>query len=220
MQTYETSIENGSAIGKRTAPVHPETQGMFIEERNGNVGSTSPMKDVHFPASALSSYDFFEYYNGETDTYHRMPVGQWGELDSDPTPLLHRHSMWQHYLGKNRKEINDEIVQKRKRAVVKAVQAEGRRREAEAHRKEIEEHNAQLRADAQAAYEEKNGTVEDEIKRAIAAAFADDSPEQNDSDLPPPPPPGPNDGSLPSSGHGELSYPESDAVGPQSGPPI
>ena len=112
--TYQYSLaENGSLLCTRTQPAHEQTRGLFIDDRDNGYGATGITGDWVLPANAINGFGFFEYYQGDTETYHRVLVPDiLGGIDSgqpmdDPAALDVRHAAWP---GMDKREIELQIL--------------------------------------------------------------------------------------------------------------
>ena len=125
--TYEYSLsetsENGSLFCKR-APAHEQTRGLFIDDRDDGYRASDVTGDWAMPAKAIDGFGFFEFYRGDTRTYHRVPVPDIitaidaGNSIKDPSALNVRHPAWP---GVDKREIELEILARRQHAIEDAL---------------------------------------------------------------------------------------------------
>ena len=123
--TYQYSLaDNGSLLCTRSQPAHEQTRGLFIDDRADGYGATGITGDWTLPANAINGFGFFEYYRGDTETYHRVLIpGILTAIDADrtiedPPALDVRHAAWP---GMDRREIELQILARRQRAIEDAL---------------------------------------------------------------------------------------------------
>ena len=168
--TYKFSISGSKFMATRTEPRHVETRGVLIHEEENGYGSTGIFQDFNdFPKRALNSYDFFEYFNGKTGRYYRIPVSDinYTTVTPDPEPLDVRHAAWP---GKSRREMEIELHARRKRKIAKAIM-EARQRKARVEREQRrQEEEARIQKEVDIEFARSNGTDEEAIRKALEEA--------------------------------------------------
>ena len=173
--TYQYSMaENGSLLCTRTQPAHEQTRGLFIDDHDNGYGATGITGDWVLPANAINGFGFFEYYRGDTETYHRVLVPDiLGAMDSgqpldDPPALDVRHSAWP---GMDKREIELQILARRQRAIEDALRR-GREKKTREERERLRrEQEARWRAEVEAVVEQQYGPLEAQIAEALEAEF-------------------------------------------------
>ena len=171
--TYRFSKDNrGSLLATRVEPVHPDTKGLFINEKEEGYGATGITGDWRLPKQAIPYYDFFEYVDGETREYHRIPLGDMVFDGETPEPLALevRHQAWP---GMDATEIRLQLLKRRARKIAAAVEAAKARKRAEEERIKREEEEARLRAQIEMEMESEE-SEEDAIARALREAGLED----------------------------------------------
>ena len=164
--TYQYSLsENGSLLCTRTQPAHEQTRGLFIDDHDSGYGATGITGDWVLPANAIAGFGFFEYYRGDTESYHRVLIPDIqaaiddGQTVEDPPALDVRHRAWP---GMDKREIELQILARRQRAIEDAREERERRRR---------EQEAQWRAEVKAAVAQQYGPLEAQITEALEAEF-------------------------------------------------
>ena len=173
--TYQYSLaDNGSLVCNRTEPAHEQTRGLFIDDHDNGYGATGIFGDWTLPANAVNGFGFFEFYRGDTGTYHRVLVEDilatvnTGQAMEEPPALDVRHAAWP---GMDKREIELEILARRQRAIESALRR-GREKKARAEReRRRREQEAQWRAEVEAAVEQQYGPLETQITEALEAEF-------------------------------------------------
>ena len=173
--TYEYSIaDNGSLMCTRAQPAHEQTRGLFIDQRDNGYGATGITGDWVLPANAVPGFGFFEYFRGDTQSYHRVLVPDIsaaidaGQAIDDPPPLDVRHAAWP---GMDKREIELEILARRRRAIEEALRR-GREKKAREERERLRrEQEARWRAEVEAAVEREHGPLEAQIIAALEGEF-------------------------------------------------
>ena len=173
--TYEYSLaENGGLLCTRPQPAHEQTRGLFIDDRDNGYGATGITGDWVLPANAISGFGFFEYYRGDTETYHRVLLPDIlasidaGQLSEDPPALDVRHAAWP---GMDKREIELQILSRRQRAIEDALRR-GREKKAREERERLRrEQEAQWRTEVEASIQREYGPLEAQITKALEAEF-------------------------------------------------
>ena len=173
--TYQYSLaENGSLLCTRTQPAHEQTRGLFIDDRDNGYGASGVTGDWSLPAGALGGFGCFEFYRGDTDTYHRVLLPDIlaaidaGHALEDPLALDVRHAAWP---GMDRREIELQVLARRRRAVEQALRR-GREKKAREERERLRrEQEARWRTEVESEIEQRHGPLEDEIIEALEAEF-------------------------------------------------
>ena len=173
--TYNFSIaDNGSLLCTRAQPAHEQARGLFIDQRDNGYGATGVSDDWVLPANAIPGFGFFEYLRGDTQTYHRVLLSDiMATIDADrdledPPALDVRHAAWP---GMDKREIEVEILARRRRAIEDALRR-GRERKAREERERLRrEQEARWRAEVEEAVEREYGSLESEIAAALEAEF-------------------------------------------------
>jgi hypothetical protein len=173
--TYQYSLaENGSLLCTRSQPAHERTRGLFIDQRADGYGASGVTGDWVMPANAIAGFGFFEYYIGDTGSYHRVLVPDIltaidaGQPVDDPPALDVRHAAWP---GKDKREIELEILAQRQRAIESALRRGREKRAREERERRRREQEAQWRAELEAAIEQQYGPLEAQITEALQAEF-------------------------------------------------
>ena len=173
--TYEYSLaDNGSLLCTRAQPAHEQTRGMFIDEHDSGYGASGVTGDWVMPANGINSFAFFEYYRGDTETYHRVLIPDIqaaidaGQASEDPPALDVRHRAWP---GMDKREMELQVLARRQRAVEDALRR-GREKKAREERERLRrEQEARWRAEVEAAIEQQYGPLETQITKALEAEF-------------------------------------------------
>ena len=103
---------------------HEQTRGLFIDDRDNGYGATGITDDWSLPANAINGFGFFEYFRGDTETYHRVMIPDIlaaidaGRAVEDPPALDVRHAAWP---GMDKREIELQILARRQRAIEDAL---------------------------------------------------------------------------------------------------
>ena len=173
--TYRYSLaDNGSLVCTREQPAHEQTRGLFIDDRENGYGATGITDDWTLPANAVNGFGFFEYFRGDTGTYHRILISDiltaidTAQPVDDPQPLDVRHPAWP---GMDKREIELQILARRQRAIDQALQRARERKAREERERLRREQEAGWRAEVEAAIEEQYGPLEEQITRALEAEF-------------------------------------------------
>ena len=173
--TYQFSLaDNGSLLCTRSQPAHEQTRGLFIDDRDNGYGATGITGDWTLPANAINGFGFFEYYRGDTETYHRVMIPdilsaiETGRTVEDPPALDVRHAAWP---GMDKREIELQILARRQRAVEDALRRARERKAREARERLRREQEARWRVEVEAEVEEKYGPLETQINAALEAEF-------------------------------------------------
>ncbi len=173
--TYQFSIaENGSLLCTRSDPAHAQTRGLFVDDRDDGYGASGVTEDWAMPANAINGFGFFEFYRGDTGTYHRVMVPDImtavdaGRVMDDPPALDVRHRAWP---GMDRREIELEILARRRRAVEDALRRAREKKAREERERLQREQEARWRAEVEAAIEAEYGPLETQIIEALEAEF-------------------------------------------------
>ena len=173
--TYEYSLaDNGSLLCTRAQPAHEQTRGLFIDQRDNGYGATGITGDWVLPANAVNGFGFFEYFRGDTQSYHRVllpdimsAIDAGGDAE-DPPALDVRHAAWP---GMDKREIELEILARRQRAVEDALRR-GRERRAREERERLRrEQEARWRSEVEDEIEREYGPLEAQITAALEAEF-------------------------------------------------
>ena len=167
--TYEFSKKAGKLIAKRTEPAHEKTRGLFIHGNKTSYGSTGVFPDWELPLQAASSYDFFEYFDGNDGEYYRVQMKDilaGGDIEPEMLPV--RHPAWP---GKSKREIRRDKLAVRKRAVAKAIEQERARRKREEQERLRREQEAQWAGEVDGEIEDEFGSIDDEIAAALKEEF-------------------------------------------------
>ena len=126
------------------------------------------------PANAIAGFGFFEYYIGDTGSYHRVLVpdiltaidaGQPVDEPASPRRAPCRLA------GQGQAEIELEILAQRQRAIESALRRGREKRAREERERRRREQEAQWRAELEAAIEQQYGPVEAQITEALQAEF-------------------------------------------------
>ena len=173
--TYQYSLaENGTLLCTRAQPAHEQTRGLFIDERDNGYGASGVTGDWALPANAIGGFGFFEFYQGGSDTYHRVLVPEIlssidaGRSIEDPPALDVRHAAWP---GMDRREIELQVLARRQRAIDDALRR-GREKVAREERERLRrEQEARWRAEVEAEIEQEYGPLESRIIEALEAKF-------------------------------------------------
>ncbi len=173
--TYQFSLaENGSLLCTRSGPIHAQTRGLFIDDRDDGYGASGVTEDWVMPANAINGFGFFEFYRGDTESYHRVMVPDImtaidaGRELEDPPALDVRHAAWP---GMDRREIELQILARRQRAIEDALRR-GREKKAREERERLRRaQEARWRAEVEAAIEEEYGPLETQIIEVLEAEF-------------------------------------------------
>ena len=171
--TYRFSKDSrGSLLATRTEPAHPDTKGLFINEKEDGYGATGITGDWRLPRQAIAHYDFFEYQNGETREYHRINLSDmvFGGETPEPLALEVRHQAWP---GMDATEIRLQLTARRARRIAAAIEAAKARKRADEKRKQREEEEARVRAEIEAEIEGAM-SEEDAITAALREAGLED----------------------------------------------
>ena len=173
--TYQFSLaDNGSLLCTRTQPAHEQTRGLFIDDHDNGYGATGISGDWTLPANAITGYGFFEFLNGDAETYHRVMVTDIlaaidsGEEMQDPPALDVRHPAWP---GMDKREIELEILARRQRAVENALRRAREKKAREERERLRREQEARWRTEVEAAIEQQYGPLETQITQALEAEF-------------------------------------------------
>ena len=173
--TYQYSLaDNGSLLCTRSQPAHEQTGGLFIDDRADGYGATGITGDWTLPANAINGFGFFEYYRGDTETYHRVLIpGILTAIDADraiedPPSLDVRHAAWP---GMDRREIELQILARRQRAIEDALRRARERKAREETERLRREQEARWRAEVEAEIEDEYGPLETQITQALEAEF-------------------------------------------------
>ena len=173
--TYRYSLaDNGSLVCAREQPAHEQTRGLFIDDRENGYGATGITGDWTLPANAVNGFGIFEYYRGDTETYHRVLIPDIqaaidaGQAIEDPPALDVRHRAWP---GMDKREMELQILARRQRAVEDALRR-GREKKAREERERLRrEQEARWRAEVEAAIDQQYGPLEAQIAKALEAEF-------------------------------------------------
>ena len=173
--TYQFSLGgNGNLLCTRAAPAHEQTRGLFIDDRDDGYGASGVTGDWVLPANAIGGFGFFEFYRGDTESYHRLLLTEiMTAIDADreledPPALDVRHAAWS---GMDKREIELQILARRQRAIEDALRR-GRERKAREERERLRrEQEARWRAEVEAAVEREHGPLETQIAEALEAEF-------------------------------------------------
>ena len=175
LTTYQYSLaDNGSLLCTRSQPAHEQTRGLFIDDRDNGYGASGVAGDWSLPANAINGFGFFEFYRGESETYHRVLVPEIltaidaGRAVEDPPALDVRHAAWP---GMDRREIELQILARRQRAVENALRQVRERRAREERERLRREQEDRWRAEVEAEIKERYGSLEDQINEALEAEF-------------------------------------------------
>ena len=173
--TYQYSMaENGSLLCTRSQPAHEQTRGLFIDDRDNGYGATGITDDWVLPANAVQGFGFFEFYRGDTQTYHRILILDVlaaidsGQTLEDPVALDVRHRAWP---GMDKREIELEILARRQRAVEEALRRGREKKAREERERRRREQEAQWRSEVEAVIEQQYGPLEAQINEALEAEF-------------------------------------------------
>ena len=173
--TYEYSMaDNGSLLCTRTGPAHEQTRGLFIDQRDNGYGATGVTGDWILPANAVSGFGFFEYFRGDTQSYHRVLISEiiaaidGGQAVEDPPALEVRHAAWP---GMDKREIEMEILARRQRAIENALRRGREKKSREERERRRREQEAIWRTEVEDAIEQEHGTLESQIVAALEAEF-------------------------------------------------
>ena len=173
--TYQYSLsDNGSLLCTRSQPAHEQTRGLFIDDRDNGYGASGITDDWTLPANAISGFGFFEFYRGDTETYHRVLLPDIltaidaGRALEDPPPLDVRHAAWP---GMDKREIELQILARRQRAVEEALRRGREKKAREERERRRREQEARWRTEVEAAVEPQYGPLEAQIIDALEAEF-------------------------------------------------
>ena len=173
--TYQFSLaDNGSLLCTRTLPAHEQTRGLFIDDRDGGYGASGITGDWTLPANAIAGFGFFEYYRGDSQTYHRVMLPDiLTAIDAartveDPPALDVRHAAWP---GMDKREIELQVLARRERAIEDALRRAREKKAREERERQRREQEARWRAEVEAAIEEKYGPIQTQIIEALEAEF-------------------------------------------------
>ena len=173
--TYRYSLaDDGSLLCTRSQPAHEQTRGLFVDDRDNGYGATGITGDWSLPANAINGFGFFEYFRGDTETYHRLlipdiitAIGA-GTTVNDPPALDVRHAAWP---GMDKREIELQILARRRRAIEDALRRAREKRAREERERLRREQEARWRVEVEAEVEEKYGSLEAQIAQALEAEF-------------------------------------------------
>ncbi len=173
--TYEYSLaDNGSLVCARTQPAHEQTRGLFIDDRDNGYGASGIAADWVLSANAINGFGFFEFYPGETGTYHRALVPDIltaidaGRPVEDPAALDIRHAAWP---GMDKREIELQILARRQRAIEDALRRGREKKAREERERRRREQEARWRAEVEEKIELEYGPLEAQITEALEAEF-------------------------------------------------
>ena len=173
--TYRYSLaENGSLHCTRAQPAHAQTRGLFIDDRESGYGASGTTGDWVMPSDAINGFGFFEFYRGDTQTYHRVLVPDIltaigaGQPVEDPPALDVRHAAWP---GMDRREIELQILARRQRAIEDALRRGREKKAREERERRRREQEARWRTEVEAAIEQEYGPLENQIIEALEAEF-------------------------------------------------
>ena len=173
--TYQYSLaDNGSLLCNRAQPVHEQTRGLFIDDHDNGYGATGISADWVLPANAIAGFGTFEFFNGDTETYHRVLLRDIlqavddGLTVEDPPALDVRHPAWP---GMDKREIELEILSRRQRAIESALRRGREKKAREERERQRREQEARWRAEMEAAIEQRYGPLETQIVEALEAEF-------------------------------------------------
>ena len=173
--TYEYSLSvNGSLLCTRTHPAHEQTRGLFIDQHDHGYGATGVTGDWDLPANAVPGFAFFEYFQGDTQSYHRVLLQdilesiEAGRSLEDPPALDVRHAAWP---GKDKREIELEILARRQRAIENALRRGREKKAREERERQRREQEARWRTEVEEAIEREHGPLESQIIAALEAEF-------------------------------------------------
>ena len=173
--TYQYSLaDNGSLLCTRAHPAHEQTRGLFIDDHEHGYGASGVTEDWAMPSNAINGFGFFEFYRGDTQTYHRVLVPNIltaigaGQPIEDPPPLDARHAAWP---GMDKREIELQILARRQRAIEDALRRGREKKAREERERRRREREARWRTGAEAAIEQEYGPLEDQITQALEAEF-------------------------------------------------
>ena len=120
---YQFRNENSSFEAQPLEDAPPGCRQVIITIRENGYGSYQEGEGIRLPSNVLfrdSASKVFEYYNPDSETYHRIPLqqignalidGEWVQL-TEPEALAVRHSAW---IGKDEAEIRAELMARRNR---------------------------------------------------------------------------------------------------------
>ena len=173
--TYEYSLaDNGSLMCTRAQPAHEQTRGLFIDEHDNGYGASGIAGDWVMPAVGINGFAFFEFYRGDTESYHRVLLPdilaaiEAGQSMEDPPALDVRHRAWP---GMDKREMELQILARRQRAVEDALRRGREKKAREERERRRREQEAQWRAEVEAAIEQQYGPLDAQIAQALEAEF-------------------------------------------------
>ena len=173
--TYQYSLsDNGSLLCTRSQPSHEQTRGLFIDERDNGYGATGITGDWSLPANAIDGFGFFEYFRGDTKSYHRVMIPEiLTAIDADrtvddPPALDVRHAAWP---GMDKREIELQILARRQRAIEDALRRAREKKAREERERRRREQEARWRVEVEEEVEKKYGPLESQITQALEAEF-------------------------------------------------
>ena len=176
MSKYTFRRDGNDFIAERTAPAHDDTELILIVEHDNGYGCTAVMNDVtDFPMRAVGQYDFLEYRDGDTGEYYSVVVADLmaelnGGAEAAHRKVDVRHAAWP---GMSRREMERELLQRRQRAVQKAVQRERARRARQAREAHFRAEQKALLKEVEAAMESEMGSLQEAIDAAIRDEFGE-----------------------------------------------
>ena len=173
--TYRFSLaDNGSLLCTRSQPAHAQTRGLFVDDHDNGYGASGVTEDWAMPANAINGFGFFEFFRGDTDTYHRVMVPDIltaidaGRDLEDPPALDVRHAAWP---GMDKREIELEILARRRRAIEDALRRGREKKAREERERRRREQEARWRSEVESAIEAEYGPLESQIIEALEAEF-------------------------------------------------
>ena len=173
--SYQYSLsESGSLLCTRTEPSHEQTRGLFIDDRDDGYGASGVTGDWVLPANAIGGFGFFEFYRGDTESYHRVLIPDIltaidaGRQMEDLPALNVRHAAWP---GMDKREIELQILARRQRAIEDALRRAREKVAREERERLRREQEARWRAEVEAAIDRQYGPLEAQITEALEAEF-------------------------------------------------